>query len=164
MFGFLRRKKKTTALDAGTALLVLAGGAEDRDLKLAKRLNVDSRRVSSELAYLRMFAVTHAACRWLPDNRVREAVLQVYRKHIDGMAALAASPDGFREEVMNRFGIYNEAVRGKPPDKGLWAVGCAFVELCGLEKDAGVVDAVSNEFAGTCWAVKEVMKSIEIVL
>ena len=163
MFSFL--KKKATAFEVGTGLLLLAKGSEESDASLLKALptDVDRRGVRKEILYLRVFAADFAASMALGDSREKEAVLSVYYAHFEEMARQSPSGAMHFEEVKDRLLVYTEAVNTPHQNGPAWTVGLAFAKLCGQEKDLDLVMKGAIQFGATFKAVSELVKSFRIV-
>ncbi len=159
---YLKEKGEATPLEMGTTLLELAwkSNAESEYSERFRELEVDPTRALAELLYLRVFSVDHAAFTALESNPARDAVLEVYRAHLDVIDGIAGSPDRLREGRHKRVLSYAKAFESQHHLGPGWTVGCKFAEFCGQEKDLGLVMLGAIAFASTSMAVGDFLKSV----
>ena len=154
-------KKKATAVELGTGLLLLAKGSEESDTSSLAALpaEADRRRIRNEFLYLRAFVVDFAVSMKLGDSREKKAVLDVYYAHLREMT----KGTGLFPEIAERLDIYAEAVNTPHQNGPAWTVGLAFAKLCGQEKDLNLVTRGGIQFGTTFKAVSDFVNSFRIV-
>jgi hypothetical protein len=165
MAEFLEGRTTGTPLEVGTGLLTLAEISEKTEQEYTERLKnsgIDPEKGLIELMYLRLFSADYAAYTALEEHPARDAVLNVYKAHMEVMEDLTKSGVDLRQGRLSRFTAYAEAVGRQHHLGPPWTVACKFAELCGKEKDLELVLLGTNAFAGTCIAVNQFLNSVEI--
>jgi hypothetical protein len=165
MAEFLEGRTTGTPLEVGTGLLTLAEISEKREQEYSERLKnsgIDPEKGLIELMYLRLFSADYAAYSALEGHAARDAVLNVYRAHMEEVEGLTKSRVELGQRRLSRFVAHAEAVRRQHHLGPAWMVGCKFAELCACEKDLRMVMLGSNAFAAISIAVAKFLKSIEI--
>lgn len=168
MFSFL--KKKITSFDVGTELLKIIGEFSKVSTKALQDLSevTGSERLSNEILYLNIFAADVAVSLALGNSDAKEAVCEVFHKHMVQMSENYPSGTALYDQILDRLEAYDKAIRfpRKPLGEGYpieQAVGETFAELCGMEGNALVIWQGSFIFHGTYGSVLKFVQSVRIV-